>query len=103
MAGIIGNDLAIAFHRIQPARQHRLGVGPYFERLRDCAQIERRLGAAEDAENFLPAGNGVGSLVQKYFCSCYDSIQRKSGLANSSGAYICLDDRRSVLGNALID
>jgi hypothetical protein len=42
-----------------------MGISFDFERQRKGAQVERRFGAAEDAENFLAAGNNVGSLVQK--------------------------------------
>jgi hypothetical protein len=45
-----------------------VGFGFHFQRQREGAQIEGRLGATEDAENFLTAGYGMGRLVQKYFC-----------------------------------
>ena len=62
----IGTDLAVALHRIQAARQDGLGIGFDFERQRQRAQVERRFGAAEDAENLFAARNGM-SGVQKFF------------------------------------
>src|SRR5476649_693667 len=64
---------AVALHGPESARQHGLCVFGDFEGLGQGAQVKRRLGAAEDAENFLPAGDGVGRLVQKYFYS-YETV-----------------------------
>ena len=64
-------ELAVALHRLQATDQDIHGIGMHLQRFPESLRIERRVDAAEYAENVLPAGDGVGILAQKYFYSCY--------------------------------
>ncbi len=64
-------ELAVALHRLQATDQDIHGIGMHLQRFPERLRVERRVDAAEYAENVLPAGDGVGILAQKYFYSCY--------------------------------
>ena len=72
-AGLIRVDLAVALHRVQAARQHFHGVRVDIKGARQCCRVKRGLCIAENAENFLAAGNGMSRLVQIVFSNCIGS------------------------------
>ena len=74
IAGTISLDLAITLHRVQPARQAIHFFRFDTERGGQCHCVLRAGRGAQDAENFLAAGDGIGKLAQKYIrVNCYSS------------------------------
>ena len=69
--GLVGEDLAVAFHRVQAARQHPHRVRIDLQGARQGFCVKRGLCIAENAENILAAGNGMSRLVQIVFSNCF--------------------------------
>ena len=71
IAGLVQVDLAVARHRIEAPCEHAERGGIDFQSARQGCCVKRGICIAKNAENFLAAGNGVGSLVQIVFCNCF--------------------------------
>ena len=60
----VGAQLAVALHRIQAARQHAFRFRVDLQGSGEGRAVERTLGLAEHAEDFLAAWNGIGWVLQ---------------------------------------
>jgi hypothetical protein len=86
-----GADLAVALHRIQPAREHALRGRVDLAGRVPVRRCRAALGIAEDAENFLAAWNGMSWLLQIVFLFLLSSSAPRPCLVALAGSAMLLD------------